>query len=295
MRKIIMSAIVATALMGGSVYANTVTKKGTTVQEVSQNAVKQAKQDAKSHQAKLIQEAIDSLKFAHEAYTALVKKDSKAATQKLEKALGKLEVILSADKAPKLLPIDNVVAIHEFVGSSKEVKILVDKAKMLLDDGKVQEARALLAPMQSEIDITVVSLPLVSYPDALKLAAKYVHSNKIDEAKKVLGVALSSFTEVTQIIPIPLLTATDLIAAASETAAKDSKHALLYLDGAAESLRVAEALGYISRSETTYKMLQDKIVELKKEIEGPNKPEKLFRGLKAKLKEFGEKIFSPKK
>ena len=146
----------------------------------------------------------------------------------------------------------------------------------------------------SEIDITVVSLPLASYPDALKLAAQYVHDNKLDKAKEVLYIALSTFTEVTEVVPIPLLESTDLIAAASRIAKEDKERALKYLDAASDALDVAEKLGYVSESTTTYKMLHEKIKEVQKEIRGKNKAEKLFDTLAEKLKEFKSKIISSK-
>jgi len=188
-----------------------------------------------------------------------------------------------------------VIRVQEFVGSAKDVDLALKNVKSLLDDGKVQEARALMLPLVSEIDITVVSLPLVSYPDALKLAAKYIHDNKPDKAKEVLYIALSTFTEVTQVVPIPLLESTDLIAAASRVAKKDKERAIKYLDGASDALDVAEKLGYVSKSETTYKVLHEEIKKVQKEIRGKNEAEKLFDELKAKLKEFKEKMFSEKK
>jgi ribonuclease HII len=188
-----------------------------------------------------------------------------------------------------------VIRVQEFIGTADDVEKAVKTVKALLDDGKVQEARALMIPLVSEIDITTVSLPLASYPDALKLAAKYVHDNKPEKAKEVLYIALSTFSEVTQVVPIPLLESTDLIAAASRIAKEDKELAIKYLDGANEALNVAQKLGYVSKSETTYKMLHEKIEEVKKEIRGKNKAEKLFESLAQKLKEFKEKIVSEKK
>ncbi|HHE06071.1 MAG TPA: YfdX family protein, partial [Epsilonproteobacteria bacterium] len=215
-------------------------------------------------------------------------------TKKLESALGKLEVILAAKDAPALLPIDSMVTANEFVGNSEDIHKTLTLIETLIAKGKVQEARTLMLPLQSEIDITVVSLPLATYPDALKLAAKYVHDNKLDKAHDVLVTALSTFTKVTEIVPIPLLKATDLIEASSVIAKDDKKRALAYLDAANESLKVAHDLGYVSKSTTTYKMMEDQIEAVKKEINGPNKAEKLFETLKASLKEFKEKVFSEK-
>jgi len=293
MKKILLSTLVASLLITG-VNAKETAAKDATVKQVNTIAVNNATSEAKTNQAALVQEALNSLKEAHDALVALEKKDAKLATSKLESALGKLEVILAAKDAPKLLPIDNAIVVNEFVGTSKEIETILNHVRVLLNKNKIQEARALMIPLQSEIDITVVSLPLVTYPDALKLAAKYVHSNELDKAQEVLVTALSTFAKVTEVLPIPLLKATDLIVASSVIAKEDKTRAIAYLDAASESLNVAEKLGYVSKSTTTYKALHEQIDAVKKEIEGPNKAEKIFAKLKESLKEFKEKVFSEK-
>ena len=295
MKKVILSAIAASMILGVSAEAKVEGTQSATVKQINTATVKQAKNDALSHQKKMVQEAIDSLKNAHEALVLLDKKDKEGAVKSIEKALGKLEVILAAKTSPKLLPIKSFVVVNEFIGTSDGIKATVKLAKELLSGGKVQQARKILMPLTSEVDGTTVSLPLVSYPDALKLAAKYIHSDKIAMAKEVLAIALNTFDETTVIVPLPLLKATDLIAAASNVAAKDKDLAIRYLNGASENLKVAEALGYVSKSTVTYQVLQDKIDAVKKEIKGKNKAEKLFESLKEKLADFKAKVFSPKK
>jgi len=294
MKKLLLSAIAASLLVSTSGIAKEQAAKDATVKQVNKIAISNAKEDALNHQTKLVQEAIESLKYAQSAVIDLEHKDAKKATDDLAKAIGKLEVIMAAKDAPTLLPIDNVIRVQEFVGTAADVDAAVKTVKRLLDEGKVQEARALMIPLVSEIDITVVSLPLASYPDALKLAAKYVHEGQLDKAKEVLYIALSTFTEVTQVVPIPLLESADLIAAASRVAKEDKERALKYLDAASDALDVAEKLGYVSESETTYKVLHEKIKEIQKEIKGKNKAEKLFESLTEKLKEFKSKIVSGK-
>ncbi|MBA1419586.1 MAG: YfdX family protein [Epsilonproteobacteria bacterium] len=294
MKSIVLSTLLASVLLTGGVYAKETASKDAGVKEVNKIALNNAKEDAKTHQAKLVQEALNSLKDTHDAFVALEKKDEETATKKLESALGKLEVILASKKVPELLPIDSTIRISEYVGTSKDIETTLNTVRVLLNKNKVQEARALMLPLESEIDITTVSLPLGSYPDALKLAAKYVHSHEVQKAKEVLAIALSTFTSVTEVVPIPLLKATDLIAASSAVAKEDKQRALAYLDAASESLKVAHDLGYVSKSTTTYKAMQEQIEAIQKEIRGPNKAEKLFETLKASLKEFKEKVFSSK-
>ncbi|MEO1938420.1 MAG: YfdX family protein [Sulfurimonas sp.] len=290
MKKFAISTLVASLLLGASLYANSDIKS---VKEVNKSAVAKGQQDALAGQKKLIEEAINSLQFTNNALIALAHNDKESAQANIEKALGKLEVILSAKDAPKLLPIDSRVTMVEFVGTKKDVVRTVDAVKDLLDDNKVQVARTLLNTLQSEIDVTVVSLPLVTYPDALKLAAKYIHDNQIEKAKSVLEVALSTFDQTTTVIPLPLLKATDLINVSAQLSKNGKKEeALKYLAAAEDELDVAEALGYVSHSDTTYKALHTAIKKVRKEIKGKNKAEKLFDELKAKLKDFKDKIFS---
>ena len=292
MKKILLSTLVASLLVSGS-FAKETAAKGATVKQVNTIAVNNAKQDAKDHKAKLVQEAIDSLKYAHDALVALDKKDTKSAKANLEKALGKLEVILASEHAPKLLPVDNVITVQEFIGTSKDAKAAVTLAGLLLADGKVQAAREILLPLKSEIDVTVVNLPLATYPDALKLAAKYINDGEVEKAKAVLATALSTFVEVTTVAPIPLLKAADLIAAAAAIASEDTKQAKVYLSAAQEQLKLAEALGYVSKSDVTYKALDEAIDDIKDHITSKEIKAK-FDALKAKLKDFTSKIFSSK-
>ncbi|WP_297444024.1 YfdX family protein [Sulfurimonas sp.] len=292
MRRTILSVLVASLLVTTSGFASSNIKS---VSEVNQGAVAKGTQDALTSQKKLVEEAINSLKFTNDALIALNKNDTKSATKNIEKALGKLEVILSAKNAPKLLPIDGGVSLSEFVGTKDDVTKTVDTVKDLLDKNKVQIARQLLDTLQSEIDVTVVSLPLVTYPDALKLAAKYIHDGKTQEAKQVLQVALATFDKTTTVIPLPLLKATDLISASANLAKNRKKEeALKYLNAAEDQLDVAEVLGYVSHSDNTYKSLHKVIKKVKKEIKGKNKAEKLFDELKTKFKDFKDKVFTPK-
>ncbi len=294
MKKILLSTLLASCLLSTNVFAsaqNLDTKKS--VQETNELAVKNAKQNTHTSQDKLIGEAITSLKFTQKALYNLNNNEMQKAKENIEKALGKLEVILSAKDAPKLLPVDNIISVQEYIGTKESIEKSLKDVQELLKNNKTQSARILLNTLQSEIDVTVVSLPLVTYPDALKLAAKYIHDNEIKKAKKVLEIALSTFDKTTQIIPLPLLKATDLIAMATELSAKSKKEeALVYLKYASDELDVAQTLGYVSNSSHSYKSMHELIEKLEKEIQGKNKAEKIFEDLKAKLKDFKEKVFS---
>jgi tetratricopeptide (TPR) repeat protein len=287
MKKLIISLVTATLLCSGATSLMAQSSK-----DVKDDALKMAKVEAKDSNAKIVKEAFDSVILTKKVLVDLDKGDKKQAIKDLEDAIGKLEVILAKKDTPKLLPVDASVSAVEYVADVKEVAKNIELVKNLLDDGKVQEARKLLATLQSEIDVVSVNLPLASYPDALKLAAKYLHENNIDGAKAILHTALNTMVKEVVVIPIPLLKAEALIEAASNIAKKEKEQALKHLNAAKEELKVAEALGYLSKSDVTYKILDDKIEATKKEIKGKNKAEKLFEDLKKKFASFKEKLIN---
>ena len=286
MRKVILSTVVAALLAGSNLLASEATKA------TSNKAVSEAKAkiEKENKEVKIFKEAVDAVALTNKVIEELNNGKKDEAIKTLEKAIGKLEVVMAAPNAPALIPIDSGVEIYNFTGSLKDIQTALITAKALLKENKVQEARRILDTLRSEIVLKTVNLPLASYPSALKLAAKFLHENRVDEAKNVLAQALMTFVTVEVVTPIPLLQAQALIAKAEKLAKENKKDkALDNLKVAKEDLKIAEALGYTSESDTTYKMLEDSIEKIEKEIKGENKPGKLFEELKNKLEEFKEK------
>jgi len=293
MKKTLLSTLVASLLF--TTFATADTNNTLTSKEVSAKATATATKNAGENKVKLVQEALTSLNLSAKALKALNANKVDEAKKDIELALGKLESILAVKDAPKLLPIENRMVVKNFVGSAKDVELAIEGVKKLIDNGKIQEAGELLYSLQSEIDLTVVSLPLVTYPDALKLASKYIIEKQPNRAKEVLKGALSTFTEIEQVIPIPLINTVELVAIASDIAKENKEQALKHLSLASDELDKAEKLGYVSKSTTTYKQLHELIEGVEKEVKGPNKAEKLFEELTSKLKEFKNKILSSDK
>ncbi len=290
MKKTLLSTLVSTLLLSSLATADE--HKNLTSQEVSAKATQKATKKAKDNKVKLVQEALESLKLSAKAVDELNNNKVEEAKKSVELALGKLESILASEHTPKLLPIENQIVVKNFVGTADDVTQALAKVRTLLNLGKVQEAGELLISLQSELDITTISLPLASYPDALKLASKYLIEKHPEKAKHVLEIALNTFAQDEQIIPIPLINAVELVAVASEIAKEDKEQALKHLALAKDDLKKAEALGYVSSSTTTYKQLEELIEKTEKEVKGPNKAEKLFKELGEKLSEFKSKILS---
>jgi len=294
MKKLFLSSLVAISLLGTQAIALDANASSSAV---SKSAIAKGKKvaNAKKDDVKIIKEAVESIKLVGDVLVQLNQNKKDEAIKTLEKAIGKIEVVLSNPKAPALLPIDSRVVVQEFAGSAYDVQTAVITAEALLNKKRVQDARAIITHLVDEIDFSTINLPLATYPVALKEAAKYLHDNKVEQAKVVLAQTLSTFVNVTTVTPIGILEAQSLIAAASKIAKTDKNLALSHLAQAKEALKKSEALGYTSRSDTTYKMLNDAISKVEKEIKGKNKAEKLFEDLIAKLKEFKEKALKTDK
>jgi type II secretory pathway pseudopilin PulG len=284
MKKILTSAALAGLLLTNAVAADNKTNS------VSKNAVVKAEQKAQSTQ--LIKEAIRAIQYTQDALIYLNNNKTNKATESLKKAVGELAVVLNTPNAPYLLPVDVQINAYQFVGDVKKIKSLITQAKTLVSENKIPEAREVLNSLRSEIVIKTVNLPLATYPAALKLAIRYINEEKTKEAKDVLTMALSTLVEVDNVIPIPLIKAQALVEEASKTIKKDKKQPLKYLDEAKHQLVIAEALGYTSTSDTTYKMLKDEITKLESEIHKGHKTASIFSDLIQKLKEFKEKAIS---
>ncbi len=283
MKRLILSVTAAALLTGTTLIAKSSA-------EVSDKALSTAKTEAKDKQTHVIKEAVNAVALTQKVLVDLDKNDTQSAIKDLEDAIGKLEVVLAAEKSPKLLPIDGSITAVEYVGTPKDIRKKIKAVKALLDDDKVQEARKLLNTLQSEIDIVTVNLPVATYPDALKLAAKYLHDNNVQQAKEVLVTALHTMVEDVVVVPIPVVKAEALIVAASKIAKSDKAQALKHLEAAKLELEKAKVLGYTSKSDVTYKALKKAIEKTEKEVKGKNRAEKLFEDLIKKIKSFKEKL-----
>ena len=265
-------------------------KQPATSAQVSKKAVAKEERKAEKLKEELNVKAIQAVAQTYKALNLLAEGKSKEALEVLKGVVGELEIILAANKEVAFVPINSYHVIVDTRLSAKEIEKQLGEVKKLLREGDVQAARLLLNTLQSEIDIIIEQLPLATYPDAIKLASKYIIDGKIKEAQSVLSVALSSMVIKTIVIPLPLVKATDLIQAASKIAKTNKEKALDYLNGAKEQLKIAELLGYGKHYSETYKELKEQIEKIQEEIKGKNKAESLFDELLKKMKEFKDKL-----
>ncbi len=260
--------------------------------QVSKGAVEKEKKKAADVKKELNQKAIKAIADTYKVLELLNQKKSKEALDLLKKVIGELEVILAANKNVSLIPINSYTVVIDTDLTPKQIAEKITEVKIKLNRGDIQGARTLLDTLQSEIDIVIENLPLATYPDAMKLASKYIIDGKVEEAKSVLQIALNSMVVKKIVIPIPLVRASDLIEEASKVAKTNKDQALNYLNEAKKQLELAKILGYGKDQPKVYKDLQERIDSIKKEIKGKNQAAKMFEELMKKLKEFKKRLIS---
>jgi len=284
--KKILTSIVAAGLLATNSFA-----ADATANNINKNAVIKAEQNAQS-QNQLVKEAINAIRYTQDALIYINSNKLAKAKESIKKAIGDLSDVLNRPNAPYLLPIDINIEAYEFKGDINTVSKTISEAKLLIIENKLPQAREILNTLRDEIVIKTTNLPLATYPAALNLALKYINEGKIKEAKDVLVMALSTLVEVDTIIPIPLIRAQALVQEASKIVKTNRVEAIKVLEEAKYQLKLAEILGYTSKSSTTYKELKNDIEKIEKEIKAHHKTASLFERLIEKLKEFKEKAIT---
>ena len=198
----------------------------------------------------VISEAVDTLRETQDALKQLDDGKTKDSLASLERATGKLEIVLARDPKLALVPIDVRVASSDLYASVDTVKNAKREAESLLLQGRLQEARAILLHLTSEAVVSTTNLPMATYPAALKRAAKLIDENKSTEAKDVLQTALDTLVVTNVVIPLPVVRAqaalakADTIAKTSNRSAQQNKELNDLVNAADINIKFAEALGY---------------------------------------------------
>ena len=294
MKKLFLTTAICSALALGMASAGAgyaadqgQQKTASTVQSENTQATRE-KFDQKAQEA-VIKNAIDAFALTNEAIVALQHKDTAKALTALGDATGKFALVTAANPDLALAPIDESERVVDLYADPQTVYAARTRAIKLLKDGRVQDARALLADMASELVIETTSIPMATYPDAIKAVVPLITSGKIDEAITALQAAMNTLVITDVVLPLPTLRAITAVEAAQAIVNKDkpltaAQRAKINeeLDYARSQLRLAVALGYARKGE--FKDLHVAIEQLRKQISGGSKAEKAFKDVLGKLK-----------
>ena len=293
-KRIITTAIAVVFLTCFAGYAETIKQTDQTntikkAQPSDKKALKESAKEGKERAKKMIKiinkDVVQGFKDVKEAIKLLDKEkpEVEKAIKHLQSATGEFETAVSLDKDLAFAPVENSIQTYILVASSDEVERELAFIEDLMEDGKVQDARRLLMPLRSEIVVQTTSLPLITYPEAIKDATRQLSDGTVEKAKEILETAMDTLVVDEEIISIPLVTAKNAIEKASKMDKKKKVKVLEKLKLAKEQLKLASVLGYLSDDGKLHDDLQERIDKIEKEVRGKNKEENLYDKVKAKM------------
>jgi len=283
---LVMTAALALMVAFDSPSFASATKDVAAAKKEVENA--QQEQIAEKRKA-LFEEATTAIRETKNALKALDEKKANEALTALERASGKLTIILGREPELALAPSDVNVVTYDILADIEAVKALREEIEDALDDGRVQQARRLIRNLASETVISVTNIPLATYPDAIKKAAKLIDEEKMDEAKKELQLALNTLVVTDTIIPLPVVTAEKYLKEAETLTEKgdrskeESERLADLLKDARTELEFAQALGYGSKKD--FKNLYKQLDQIEDKTEGGKSGKGFFDKIKGYVKD----------
>ena len=261
-------------------------------QEVQVETDKQVNERRK----KIVQEAVDALAQTKDALIALEEERVEDALEALALTTGKLELIVAREPSLALAPTDTTISTRDVYGSPEAIKGAIKRAEDAIDDGRIQSARHILEGLGSELVLTVINLPLATYPDAIKAITPMIDDGKIEEAKNSLQATLNTLVLTNHVVPLPILRSEALLERAETLAEKeersDAENEELagYLLAARNHLEMAQLLGYGDKKD--YKPLYGQLDEIREATADGRASKDIFDTMKAAMSNLWESVFS---
>ncbi|MFZ3341697.1 MAG: YfdX family protein [Terriglobales bacterium] len=244
---------------------------------------KQAEEEATKN---LDQDAIAAINDTQAAIDAIASNKSDAALKAIEQATRKINILLARNPRAAFIPVSvQVVVIDSGPHDLKAIKALTDEVSVAVAAKDYPAARVVLDGLASEIRVRTYSLPLGTYPDALKEAARLLDQKKNDEASSVLLAALNTLVAVDRVTPLPLVLAREALDAAREKSQSDKTMAETLVQTAKNEIERAKALGYAAK-DPDYANLNTDIASLEKQLKSNEDTGSVFAKLEDKLSGF---------
>ena len=270
---------------------NKTEKKSPETQAVQKQVDKKTVKRIEEQRKQILSEAAAAISESKRALKALEEADTKDAMKALERAVGKMELIMARNPELALAPLDVEVIAYDLYTTPGNIRMAIKEVEDLLEDGRVQEARQLIANLASEIVLRTTNIPLATYPDAIKEVVRLLDKQRIDEATKVLRNSLNTLVVTTDaVIPLPPIRASYILEDAEELAEKkdrsekENNELSSLLQEARSQLEIAELLGYGDAK--AFKPMYDQIDIIVKKTEDGKSGEGFFDKIKQKISEF---------
>ncbi len=270
--------IISLALLTGLAFLNPTLSVGASTGGAVQKKVQSLKKARN-----VFSEALQAIAYTDKAIVLLSAKkpNTKEALSILKEAETKLERFLSTHKNLSMLPVDQQIVVVSFGGTYSDAKHMLEKARKMLDEGRVQDARYIIDQLTDEIDVVNTYLPIAMYRHVLALATKDIKQGKIKDALAVLALVRGSLVIDKIVIPTPFLKAEAYIDKASSQ--KEKKKAIEFLKEAENQLKLAKLLGYAYDFKDEYASIEKQIEKLKKAVQEGKSTKSMFTSLKKRV------------
>ena len=277
------------ARAGDSASAQTQRSSGAQSQQSQQARPEVEQQRQKTEQGSkktLDKDAMVPIEQTRNAINAIAAGKNDEALSNLERATGKIDILLARNPATGLVPVNSVVEVIDAAPpDTRAILELAQDASLALDRKDYPTARALLYGLMSEIRDRTYNLPLATYPNALKRAAQLLQQKKTQEAQNEILTALNTLVVIDRVTPIPLLLAKNAINEAQAKSHQDKNTAQKLLETAKNEVVRARELGYAGKDQE-YTALNEQISNLEKQLKGNEDLTVAFSHLKDKLSAF---------
>ncbi|HEV2319908.1 MAG TPA: YfdX family protein [Verrucomicrobiae bacterium] len=255
-------------------------------QKVRPEVEQQRKEAEQTAEKNLDQDAIAAIEATGKAIQAIADGKTDEALSEIEQATGKIDVLMARNPATALVPVSVTVEIIDSAPSDiSAIRARAGDAEIAMDNRDYPAARVLLESLTSEIRVRTSNLPLATYPDALKEAARLLDQKKPKEADTVVLTALNALVTIDQVTPLPVAVARTDIGQAQALREKDKKKAEELLTLAQNQLERARELGYAGE-DPEYASLSKSISELEEQVESHGDTTSAFAELKEKVAAF---------
>lgn len=258
-----------------------------TLQEKVEQAQSEASEEAESL---LDQEAIAAVEETKKAIEAIDEDKSQDAIQALERATGKLDILLARNPKLALIPLSSTVEIINVAPHDKQnLKEFRNQLKSAVNAKNYPAAREILDNLMSEVRTKIVNLPLADYPEAMKEAARLLETKQPELAKTVLQTALSTLVITEKTRPIPVINAQTELVGAIAVAETDKEDGIRLLEDARQDLQLAKELGY-ANGDREYSELDKTIENVEQKVRLNKDVASAFGDLQDKLDNFLDRI-----
>ena len=271
------------------------TSQSSAVSKVQDDVDDQTEDTASKIRQRAHEDGVVALNETEKAIRALDNNDPMSALDSIELAIGKFETVLATSPSMSFVPLGATEKTTDLLASKKVIQGEIKQVKRLIDQNQIQAARKLMDTLASETVITETTLPLATFPDALREAARLIRSEKNTQAKELLIETMNTVVITEHVIPLPIVRAQLMLESADRLAQKhdrsdeESEQLTQLLDDARTQVQIAEILGYGTRSD--FKDIYKELDSIKSKTRHHKFGKGFFTKIEKDLKAMRERVF----